>query len=107
MIAPAARQARPVSNSTRIIFERIESCHIMKFRIRDHYTHWTGKGSLNSLDWFNWEQKTSYRSRVHLAQVLDKGQENCGSHGNPGSVPASSRRGCTSNVSNLYRKPSS
>jgi hypothetical protein len=32
-MAPAARQARPVSSSVRIIFERIESCRMLEFRI--------------------------------------------------------------------------
>ena len=39
MMAPAARQAKPVSSSVRIIFERIESCHMLELRIRGHRAH--------------------------------------------------------------------
>jgi hypothetical protein len=81
-----------------MIFERIESCHMMKFRIRRHYTHWTGNGSRNPLDCFYWERKILTDHAFHLTQVSGKGQENWGSHGDPCSVPASSRRGCSGNV---------
>src|SRR5467141_3483117 len=67
MIAPAARQVRPVSSSMRMIFERIERCHMMKFRIRDDYTHWTGKGSFNPSALIGAEN--FYQSRLHLTQV--------------------------------------
>src|SRR3984885_6118413 len=40
MMAPAARQARPVSSRVRIILERIESCHMLDRPIRDHQAHW-------------------------------------------------------------------
>jgi hypothetical protein len=63
----------------------------MKFRIRDHYTHWTGKVHATHCIGLIGAENFSSITAFHLTQVSGKGQENWGSHGDPCSVPASSR----------------